>query len=179
MQAVRQKVINHHSGAACAEAAAAARVAADGPRTRPPSDALSAMVAARNAQRASDRVEAALVAAKERAAVARQGVIAADREVTKLTAEAKVLTKQRGERVYRQTSRAICDVVVCDFVYIPHLLYKQIETGYTLLLYGRARDTRRNCRPLYAQYIAQRPALIHPRTLRRPAQRTPASGRAS
>ena len=28
-------------------------------------------------------------------------------------------------------------------------------------------------------YIAQRPALIHPRTPRRPVQRTPASGRAS
>ena len=50
MQAVRQKVIDNHSGAACAEAAAAARVAADGPRTRPPADALSAMMAARDAR---------------------------------------------------------------------------------------------------------------------------------
>ena len=58
MQAVRQKVIDHHSGAACAEAAAAARVAADGPRTCPPADALSAMMAARDAQCASDRVKA-------------------------------------------------------------------------------------------------------------------------
>jgi hypothetical protein len=45
MQAVRQKVMENHSGAACAEAAAAARLDADGPRTRPPSDALSAMMA--------------------------------------------------------------------------------------------------------------------------------------
>ena len=89
MQAVRQKVIENHSGAECAKAAAAARLAADGPRTRPPSDALSAMMAARNAQRASDRVEAALVEAKERAAVARQVLVAVDREVTMLTAEAE------------------------------------------------------------------------------------------
>ena len=47
------------------------------------------MMAARNAQRAYDRVEAALVAAKERAAVARQVLVAADREVTVLTAEAE------------------------------------------------------------------------------------------
>ena len=60
MRAVREKAIENHSGAACAEAAATARLAADGPRTRPPADALSVMMAARNAQRASDRVEAAL-----------------------------------------------------------------------------------------------------------------------
>ena len=39
--------------------------------------------------RASHRVKADLVAAKERAAVARQGLVAANREVTKLTAEAE------------------------------------------------------------------------------------------
>ena len=104
MQAVRQKVIDNHSGAACAEAAAAARVAADGPRTRPPADALSAMMAARDAQRASDRVKAALVAAKERAAVARQGLVAADREVTKLTAEAEAADAELPAK--RQCTRA-------------------------------------------------------------------------
>ena len=104
MQAVRQKVIENHSGAACAEAAAAARVAADGPRTRPPADALSAMMAARNAQRAYDRVEAALVEAKERAAVARQVLVAADREVTVLTAEAKAADAELPAK--RQCTRA-------------------------------------------------------------------------
>ena len=104
MQAVRQKVIEKHSGAACAEAAAAARLAADGPRTRPPSNALSAMMAARNAQRAYDRVEAALVAAKERAAVARQVLVAADREVTVLTAEAEAADAELPAK--RQCTRA-------------------------------------------------------------------------
>ena len=104
MQAVRQKVIEKHSGAACAEAAAAARLAANGPRTRPPSNALSAMMAARNAQRAYDRVEAALVAAKERAAVARQVLVAADREVTVLTAEAEAADAELPAK--RQCTRA-------------------------------------------------------------------------
>ena len=62
------------------------------------------MMAARDAQRASDRVKAALVAAKERAAVARQGLVAADREVTKLTAEAEAADAELPTK--RQCTRA-------------------------------------------------------------------------
>ena len=87
---LRAKIVRDHGG--CLAAAEAARAAASGPSTRLPSDALAVMMAARKAQQASERGEAALKAAEARAEVARLALAAAELEVsTRKAAAVRVL----------------------------------------------------------------------------------------
>ena len=86
VRALRVKITEKHAG--CLAAAETARAAAGGPSTRSPPDGLAAIMAARKAQQASELSEAALKAAKTRAEAARQTLVAAELEVSKLTAAA-------------------------------------------------------------------------------------------
>jgi hypothetical protein len=54
------KIVEKHAG--CHDVAEEARAAASGPATRPPTDALSALMAAKKMQQAADRAEAAVKA---------------------------------------------------------------------------------------------------------------------
>ena len=86
VRAVRLKIQENHAG--CLAAAQAARAAADGPSSRPPPDALAALMAARRAEQAAARAEMALNAAKARRDLAREMLATAQLEVDALTGAA-------------------------------------------------------------------------------------------
>ena len=82
MRDLRVKILEKHAG--CIAAAEAARATAGDPATRQPSDALATIMAARKAQQASARTEAALKAGEARAGAARAALAAAELEVSTL-----------------------------------------------------------------------------------------------
>ena len=85
MRALRLKIVEKHAGCSAAEEA---RAAASGPATRPPTDALSALMAASKKRQAATREEAAIQAATERRDAARQQLADAECELAALTAAA-------------------------------------------------------------------------------------------
>ena len=101
MRALRQKIVDKHAG--CLHAAETARAAAGGPSSRPPPNAMAALMAARAAQVAADRAEAALRAAELRRAEARQMLEAAEREANALTAAAIAADSALPEAKRRRT----------------------------------------------------------------------------
>ena len=86
VRALRLKIQEKHAD--CIAVAEAARAAAGGPHTRPASDALAALMAARKAQQAASRAEAAVNAATDLRDAARAACEAAERELAALTAAA-------------------------------------------------------------------------------------------
>jgi len=86
VRALRLKIQDVHAG--CIAVAEAARAAAGGPHTRPAPDALAALMAARKAQQAASRAEAAVKAATDLRDAARAACEAAERELAALTAAA-------------------------------------------------------------------------------------------
>ena len=86
VRALRLKIQEKHAD--CIAVAEAARAAAGGPHTRPASDALAALMAARKAQQAASRAEAAVKAATNLRDAARAACEAAERELAALTAAA-------------------------------------------------------------------------------------------
>jgi hypothetical protein len=86
MRELRLKIVEKHAG--CRAVAEEARAAAAGPATRPPTDALSALMAASKKQQAATRAGAAIKAATERCDAARQQLADAERELAGLTAAA-------------------------------------------------------------------------------------------
>ena len=86
VRALRLKIVEKHAG--CSAVAEEARAAASGPATRPPTDALSALMAASKNQQAAIRDQAAVKAATKRRDAARQLLADAERELAALTAAA-------------------------------------------------------------------------------------------
>jgi hypothetical protein len=84
VRALRLKIVDKH--ASCRAVAEEARAVASGPATRPPTDALSALMAASKKQQAATRAEAAIKAATERRDAAQQQLADAERELVALTA---------------------------------------------------------------------------------------------
>jgi hypothetical protein len=84
MRALRLKIVEQHAG--CLAVAEAARATAAGPATRPPTDALSALMAGKKTQQAYDRAEAAVKAAVARRDALSVQLAEAELEVVTLTA---------------------------------------------------------------------------------------------
>jgi hypothetical protein len=84
---LRLKIAGAHAG--CLAAAEEARAAASGPATRPPSDALGALVAAKKTQQAADRAEAAV-----KAAVARRDTLSSQLAEVELEVVASTVAAQ-------------------------------------------------------------------------------------
>ena len=90
-QAVRKlrlDITERHSSAGCINAAEAARMAAAAPSTRPPTDAMAVLMAARKVQLLAERAEAAAKTVNVRRDEARQALAALEREAAALDAAA-------------------------------------------------------------------------------------------
>ena len=108
VRALRLKIVEKHAG--CLAVAEAARAAAGGPSSRPPPDAMAALMAVRRAEVAAHRAEAALKAAELQRDEARRAYEAAELEAAALTAaataadfalpsaDASTLRRSRGSR---------------------------------------------------------------------------------
>jgi hypothetical protein len=87
VRALRLKIVEKHAG--CLAVAEAARAAAAGPATRPPTDALNALMAGKKMQQASNRAEAAVKAAVARRDALSVQLAEAELDVVTLTAAAQ------------------------------------------------------------------------------------------
>jgi hypothetical protein len=92
LRALRLKIVEQHAG--CLAVAEAARATAAGPATRPPTDALSALMAGKKTQQAYDRAEAAVKAAVARRDALSVQLAEAELEVVTLTAAAQTAGSQ-------------------------------------------------------------------------------------
>jgi hypothetical protein len=92
MRELRLKIVEKHAG--CLVVAEEARAAAAGPTTRPPTDALSALMAAKKTQQAADRAEAAVKAAVARRDALSVQLAEAELEVVALMAAAQTAGSQ-------------------------------------------------------------------------------------
>ena len=108
-----KKIESEHAG--CVAAAEAARIAAAAPSTRPPTDAMAVLMAARKVEQVAECAEAASTAARARAAEARQALAAVEQEAAALERstvsadqqlpEAKTLRSRSSGGIARQTMR--------------------------------------------------------------------------
>jgi hypothetical protein len=92
MRALRLKIVEQHAG--CLAVAEAARAAASGPAMRAPTDALSALMAAKKAQQASDCAEVAAKSAEQRRDAVSRQLAEAELEVVAFTAAAQTAGSQ-------------------------------------------------------------------------------------